>query len=167
MKPFLLGLALLVVAAAAASAQSGRTSLVVASIRLDYPGGFAKRSFAGCGEAITQLPRVHCVRGVVVAGYRLNHNPELGAPGAFFPHNGVALEVYPVRNLVLGRQIPPRLSLSEFRSWSTAPRPSAELQVAAFKVGRMGYMAFAWVGGHAPRADRAALASMIASIRRA
>jgi hypothetical protein len=169
MRLLIVGLMMLLTVTTIASGAEGgrpvRNAVSVGSTRFDYPVQFEKRAFAGCGQAITQLPRVRCIRGVLVAGYHLRRDPEFGGSGAFFPHDGVALEVYPVRNLVLGRQIPPRLSLSEFRSWSFGPRPSEELLITPFKVGRLGYLALAWVGRSATRADRSALTSVIASIR--
>src|SRR6266702_2816193 len=66
-------------------------SATVGSLRLSYPAGFDRRYFATCSYEITGV-RGGCMRGVVVASFRLPPDPEV--PGAVFPSDGVALELY-------------------------------------------------------------------------
>ena len=60
---------------------SARTrSATVAAVRFVFPRRFDRRYFSSCRYMVTGV-RGACVGGVVIAGYPLRPNPEIGAAG--------------------------------------------------------------------------------------
>jgi hypothetical protein len=124
-----------------------------------------RRYFSSCSYAVTGDRSGACVRGVVVASYPLNAKPELGAPGAHFPNEGVAFELYrsPRQRPYAPTALP--LSLGDFHVIGRGRLPRGQQQREVFfHANGANYWAMVWIGDHATKADRAALASLITSI---
>jgi hypothetical protein len=155
------------------SASSGSSSGHVSDLQFSYPRRYYTRSFKTCSEAVTGDRNGGCARGVVIASYPLQPQPEIGGSGARFSFKGVALELYrpPADNgradVSLGNR---RLSLWQFNSRDDYPvlpgktPPAPEQWEAWFRVNGASYWAIAWVGNNAAKADRATLAALVNSV---
>jgi hypothetical protein len=156
-------------ASASGSSSSGR----VADLQFTYPPRFYARRFENCSVAVTGDPKGGCDRGVVIASYPLQPQPETGGSGAHFPGKGVALELYrpPAgqghADVKLGDR---RLSLWQFNAFGEGldipgRKPAAPEEWGAwFSVNGANYWAIAWVGDSAQKSERAALAALIDSV---
>jgi hypothetical protein len=155
------------------SSTTGFSSGHVADLQFTYPRRFHLRRFATCSSAITGDRNGGCERGVVIASYPLEPQPEIGGSGAHFSARGVALELYRppadngVANVRLGDR---RLSLWQFTAAGEGlglpgRKPQAPEQWGAwFRVNGASYWAIAWVGDNAKRVDRTTLAALITSV---
>jgi hypothetical protein len=142
--------------------------VTVGAIAATLPAGFHYRYFRSCSYRVTGV-RGACVRGVVVADYRLLAQPEIGARGARYPQSGVALELYRAP-----KQEPPvvataahfPVSLSEFHFVGRGlGGPSQSQRELFFRVGGRNYWAIAWTGSKSSPSQRRRLAALISSIR--
>lgn len=161
------GSALAVGALVHTGAPSRSRSATVAAVRFVFPDRFDRRYFSSCRYEVTGV-RGTCVRGVVVASYPLASDPEAGAAGASFRPGGVVFELYrapPQGPEVIGSNVLPPLSLSDFHTVGRGIRPSTEQRELFFHARGANYWAIAWLGSRAGKSDRDALASVVASIR--
>lgn len=156
-----------------ASPGSASSTGRVSDLQFTSPRGYYARPFATCAALVTGDRHGGCVRGVVVASYPLQPQPEMGGQGAHFPSKGVALELYrPPADLGLAdvRLRDRRLSLWQFNAADEGlhlpgrPQLPPQQWGAWFRVNGRSYWAIAWVGAHATKADRAALAALINSV---
>jgi hypothetical protein len=143
-------------------------SVTVAALRLTYPGWFHHRTFRSCSYEVTGV-RGACIRGVVVASYRLAPEPEIGASGAAFPPTGVAFELFRAARQhpnVVAPTVPFPVSLADFRRVGRGPSgPSKSQRELFFRVAGAKYWAIAWTGQAAKKGDRSALNSLVSSVR--
>jgi hypothetical protein len=156
-----------------ASVSRGSAYGRVSDLQFTYSREYYARSFKNCSFAVTGDRNGGCDRGVVIASYPLQPQPEIGGPGARFSSKGVALELYrpPADNgratVKLGNR---RLSLWQFNAAGEGPylpgkkSPPPEQWGAWFRVNGSSYSAIAWVGNNAKKADRATLAALINSV---
>jgi hypothetical protein len=170
----------LVVLAAAAFVASGLASgavadltgpppvtVTVGSLRVTYPSVLHGRYFSSCRFAVTGVRSGACVRGVVVASYRLKSNPELGEPGASFRADGVLFQLYraPRQQAAAIPMVPPPLSLADFHAVGRGIRASTEQRELFFRAKGANYWAIAWIGKRATRLERNELSGAISSIQ--
>ena len=158
---------LLSAGAGVASRLTGPSWVTVGAVRATVATRFYHRYFTSCSYRVTGV-RGACVRGIVLADYRLQADPEIGASGARYPRDHVALELVRAAEQhppVVAPAVSFPLSLADLR-YSGRGLGSRTQRELFFRVAASNYWAIAWVGPTSTKVQRLKLASVVASIRR-
>lgn len=166
--------ALLACAIAAVACGGGakpRQAATLGPLRVSHPASFDRR-YPSCKYTTTYtIPGGWglCVGGVVVASFALGPQPEV--PSAVASPSGVAFRLYRApgpKPVVVAPAVRFPLSLADFSprcGLPGEPCPPAQQNKLFFRVKGRNYWAIAWIGPDSSKRLRAALDSIISSLR--
>jgi hypothetical protein len=135
----------------------------VGGLKLNYPRqlGYHRRYFS-FGNARRR------VRGVVIASYPLERNPQLGGSGLKLPLDGVFFEVYavphPRHHVTPAKKLP--VTIFDFPAIDAfGARPTKEQGATFFTASGRRYRAILWVGAKAPKQALIIVDEFVAALR--